>query len=131
MFPLNPCARMDNRLQLFGQKPKGIAMFDGSGHYVSSVMRSDLLPFAVNDRMKGTAEENKAATQGTITYFGTYSVNEADRTILVRVDGSSFPNWNGTDQKRLFALTGDELKLTVPPPPTGGGTIEVVWKRAH
>lgn len=119
-----------NRVPLFGPKPKGIAMFDG-GHYVISVMRSDLLPFAVNDRLRGTAEENKAATQGTITYFGTYSVAEADRTILIRVDASSFPNWSGTDQKRLFVLTGDELKLLVPPPPTGGGTIEVVWKRAH
>jgi hypothetical protein len=120
-----------NRVSLFGPKPKGIAMFDGGGHYIISVMRSDLPAFAVNDRMQGTAEENKAATHGTITYFGTYSVNEADRTILIRIDGSSFPNWNGADQKRLFALTGDELKLTVPPAPTGGGTIEVVWKRTH
>lgn len=118
-----------NRVSLFGPKPKGIAMFDGGGHYIISVMRSDLPAFAVNDRMRGTAEENKAATQGTITYFGTYSVNEADRTILIRIDGSSFPNWNGADQKRFFAVTGDELKLTVPPAPTGGETIEVVWKR--
>jgi hypothetical protein len=120
-----------NRLQLFGPKPKGIAMFDGGGHYIISVMRSDLPAFVVNDRMQGSAEENKAVTQGTITYFGKYSVSEADRTIIIRIDGSSFPNWDGTDQKRLFVLTEDELKLTVPPGPTGAGTIEVVWKRAH
>lgn len=120
-----------SRSQLFGANPKGVAMFDGRGHYIFSVMRSDRPPFAVNDRMQGSAEENKATSQGTITYFGTYSANEADRTVVVRIDGSSFPNWNGADQKRLFALTGDELKLTVPPAPTGGGTIEVVWKRAH
>ena len=51
--------------------------------------------------------------------------------MLIRIDGSSFPNWNGADQKRLFTLTADELKLIVPPPPTGGAAIEVVWKRAN
>jgi hypothetical protein len=118
------------RSQLFGANPKGIAMFDGR-YYVISVMRSDRAPFAVNDRMQGTAEENKATSQGTITYFGTYSVSEVDRVILIRIDGSSFPSWNGADQKRLFTLTADELKLTVPAPPTGAAAIEVVWKRAN
>jgi hypothetical protein len=105
-------------------------MFDGHGHYIISVMRSDRSAFAVNDRMQGTAEENKATSQGTITYFGTYSVSEADRAMIVHIDASSFPNWNGADQKRLITLTGDELKLTVPPSPAGGAAIEVVWKRA-
>lgn len=118
------------RSQMFGASPKGVAMFDGR-NYITSVMRSDRPPFAVNDRMQGTAEENKATSQGTITYFGTYSVSEADRVMLIRIDGSSFPNWNGADQKRLFTLTADELKLIVPPPPTGGAAIEVVWKRAN
>ena len=118
------------RSPLFGASPKGIAMFDGR-HYIISVMRSDRTPFAVNDRMQGTAEENKATSQGTITYFGTYSVSEADQVMLINIDGSSFPNWNGADQKRLFTLTADGLKLTVPAPPTGGAAIEVVWKRAN
>ena len=120
-----------DRSQLFGANPKGVAIFDGRGHYIISVMRSDRPAFAVDDRMRGTAEENKATPQGTITYFGTYSVSEADRTILIHIDGSSYPNWNGADQKRLFTLTAEELTLTVPPAPTGGATIEVVWKRAN
>jgi Lipocalin-like domain len=115
---------------LFGTNPKGIAMFDGGGHYVISVMRSDRPAFAVNDRMQGTAEENRATSQGTVTYFGTYSVSETDRSMLVHIDASSFPNWNGADQKRLVTLTEDQLKLTVPPAPTGGAAIEVMWKRA-
>jgi lipocalin-like protein len=45
-----------------------------------------------------TAEENEATANGTQTYFGTYSVNDADRSIAIHVEGSSFPNWNGTDQ---------------------------------
>src|SRR5579864_7530968 len=100
-----------NRSSTFGADPKGVAFFDDSGHYIIAVMRTDRPKYAVNDRAQGTAEENKATAQGTLTYFGTYSVNEADRTIAIHVVSSSFPNWNGADQKRIFTLTGDELKL--------------------
>jgi Lipocalin-like domain len=118
-------------LQQFGANPKGIAFFDAGGHYIITVMRSDRAKYAIDNFgqiAQATAEENKATAQATITYFGTYSVSEPDRTIAIHVDASSFPNWNGTDQKRLFAITGDQLKLTVRPP--RGGSVDVVWKRA-
>ena len=117
------------RSATFGASPKGIAFFDAGGHYIISVMRSDRPKYAINNFAEGTAEENKATAQGTITYFGTYSVSEADRTIAIHVEGSSFPNWNGADQKRIFMIAGDELKLTSPAA-SGAGTAEVVWKRA-
>src|SRR5262249_61000660 len=123
------------RSPLFGADPKGIAFFDRNGHYIISVMRQDRPPFAFNDRMQGTAEENKTTSKGTITYFGTCSVDETDRAMLIHIDASSFPNWNGADQKRLVTITEDELaigdrrlKLTVPPPPTGGGAIWGFWR---
>lgn len=114
----------------FGASPKGIAFFDAGGHYIITVMRSDRPKYSIDNfgqLAQATAEENKATAQGTITYFGTYSVNEADRTIDIRVEASSFPNWNGTDQKRFFEVTGDQLKLTVRPP--RGGSVDVLWKR--
>src|SRR2546428_7929098 len=126
-----------SRFRTFGDDPQGIAFFDRNGHYIISVMRSDRPAFAVNDRMQGTAEENKATSQGTITYFGTYSVDETDRAMIIHIDASSFPNWDGADQERLVILTEDvlaigdrRLKLTVPPAPTGGAAIEVLWRRA-
>jgi len=119
-----------SRSTTFGDNPKGIAFFDSTGHYIISVMRSDRAKYAVNDRTEGTADENRATAQGTITYFGTYTVSEPDRTISIHVVGSSFPNWNGANQKRIFTVSGDELKLTNPIASTGGGTTEVVFKRA-
>jgi len=112
----------------FGANPKGVAFFDAGGHYIITVMRSDRAKYASNSLTEGTVEENKATAQGTITYFGTYSVSEADHTIPIHIEGSSFPNWNGADQKRIFAITGDQLKLTAP---VAFGTAEVVWKRAQ
>jgi Lipocalin-like domain len=118
-----------SRSSTFGANPNGIAFFDATGHYIISVMRSDRAKYAINNFAQGTDEENKATAQGSITYFGTYSVSEGDQTIAIHIEGSSFPNWNGADQKRIFAITEDELKLTSPAA-TGAGTAEVVWKRA-
>jgi hypothetical protein len=117
-----------SKLTVFGDNPNGIAVFDRTGYYIITVMRSDRANFAANDRAQGTADENKATAVGTITYFGTYTVSDPDRTLKIHVVGSSFPNWNGTDQKRSFAVSADELKLTNPIASTGG-TTEVVWKR--
>jgi Lipocalin-like domain len=72
-----------SRSSTFGANPKGIAFFDGGGHYIIAVMRSNRPKYAINNFAEGTAEENKATAQGVITYFGTYSVSEADRTIAI------------------------------------------------
>ena len=120
-----------SKFQQFGATPKGIAFFDPAGHYIISVMRADRANYAIGNFgqiAQITAEEGKATAQATITYFGAYSVSEAERTIAIHVEASSFPNWNGTDQKRLFEVTQDQLKLTVHP--LSGGTVDVLWKRA-
>jgi hypothetical protein len=113
----------------YGPNPNGTAIFDPGGRFIISVMRSDRPKFAKNLPWLGSAEENKTAAEGTMTYFGTYSVNEAERTISIHIEASSFPNWNGADQTRGFAIAGDQLTLTVRALPTGGGA-EVIWKRA-
>jgi hypothetical protein len=119
-----------NKVEMFGPSPKGALMLDSTGHFAILIMRPDLPKVASSNRMAGTPEENKAVVAGTIAYFGTYSVSEADRTIGLHIEGSTFPNWTGTDQKRPFTLTGDELRYTNPAPSTGSGTAEVVWRRA-
>jgi hypothetical protein len=112
----------------FGPNPKGIVMFEANGHYALIVTRSGQPKFASNNRMQGTPDENKEIVQGSISHFGTYGVNEADKTITFHIQTSTFPNWDGMDQKRPFTLSGDELKYTVPAA-SGGGTAEVVLKR--
>jgi hypothetical protein len=116
------------KVQRYGESPVGIAFFDAGGRYIITVMRSDRANYASGALWQGTAEENKATADGTITYFGTYSVNEADRSIAIHIDGSYFPNWNAADQKRIVAIAGDQLTLTVRPPT--GEIVDVVWKRA-
>ncbi len=116
------------KVERYGTSPKGIAFFDAAGRYIITVMRSDRGKYASNALWQGSPEENKETADGTITYFGTYSISEADGSIAIHVDGSSFPNWNGTDQKRFVAIAGDQLTLTVRPP--AGDVVDVIWKRA-
>jgi hypothetical protein len=61
--------------------------------------------------------------QGSIAYFGTYSVSETDKTCAIHIESSTFPNWIGTDQKRSFTISGDELKWTTPTVSLGSGTL--------
>jgi hypothetical protein len=118
-----------SRVPVYGANPSGVAFFDPSGHFIITVMRSDRAKYAIDLPTQGTVEENKATAQGTITYFGTYSASEADRSIAIHIEASSFPNWNGTDQKRTFAIIGDQLTLTARALQTGG-YADVIWKRA-
>jgi hypothetical protein len=116
----------------WGTRPTGSLIFTENGRFSVQIMRSDRAKFGSNNRMKGTPEEIKATVEGTISYFGTYIVDEAGKTVTYKIEGASFPNWNGTDQKRpIVSLTSDELKYSNPAPSIGGPTTELTWKRAR
>jgi hypothetical protein len=115
--------------QLFGPNPKGIQVLDGSGKYSQIIVRPDRPKFKVNNRLEGTPEENKSAVHGTTATFGTWSVDEASKTLTVRNEGGLFPNQEGTDSKRTVSVSGDELKVSNPA--TGSGLkSDTVWRRA-
>lgn len=119
-----------SRTPMYGPNPQGLVIFDGHGHYALVNSRIDLPKYASKDRMQGTPEEYKAVVQGSIAHFGRYTINEADKTITFHIDTSTFPNWNGVEQRRPFSLSGDNLKWTTPAA-SGGGSGEVVLKRAR
>jgi Lipocalin-like domain len=110
---------------------KGIVIYTSDGHFAFVNARTDLPKLAANDRARATAEEARAVVAGSIAYYGTYSVNEVDKVITAKVEGSTFANMiGGAEQKRIItSLTADELKFTNPRT-TSGATLELVWKRA-
>ena len=121
--------RLDStRVPLFGPNPQGQANFDSNGRYILMTARTGQVKFTSTNRLEGTPEENKAVVQGSIDHFGRYTVDEANKTITFQIETSTFPNWNGTEQKRPFTVAGDELTWRTPAS-TSGGTAEVVLKR--
>jgi hypothetical protein len=111
------------KTDLFGPNPIGTVILTSSGRFAIINMRSDLPKFASGNRMQGTADENKAIVHGSIAFFGEYSVSEPDHVLTLKVEGSTWPIWTGTDIKRVVAFDGDGMKWKLPAGP------EVVWKR--
>jgi hypothetical protein len=118
-----------SKIHEFGPNPKGIAIFEPDGVFSAQFVNPDRPNFANNNRLQGTPDENKSAAQGSLAYFGTYSVNETQGTLVFHIRGSSFPNFTGKDlQRTITSLTPDELVWKVVGASVGG-TPEVVWKR--
>lgn len=113
---------------IFGPHPHGIMVFDGQGRFVQVITASDLPKFASKSRESGTAEENKAVVQGSIGYFGTYSVGSGG-LINLHVESSTYPNMAGSDQQRRLKISGTEMTWTNATPAVGAGVAEQIWKR--
>jgi hypothetical protein len=118
------------RTDQFGSGAKGMLTLDADRHFMLTIIGPDLPKFAANNRAAGTAEENKAVVSKSIAMIGTYVLNPADKTLTFKVDSATFPNWNGTEQKRLLASSNkDELKY-ITPTASSGGVGTVTWRRA-
>ncbi|HEY6600470.1 MAG TPA: lipocalin-like domain-containing protein [Xanthobacteraceae bacterium] len=115
----------------YGANPKGSMMVDANGRFMITVVRSDLPQFASNNRMTATPDEATAVVQGSIAYYGSYSIDEATHVITVNVEGSTFPNFTGGTQTRILSFNGDdEVTYLNPTPSHGGAPAKVTYRRA-
>jgi len=121
--------RDGRKFDTYGPNAKGLLVFDGDGRYSVIFISGDLPSFVSGNRSSGTADENKAVVAGSIAHFGTYVVDEADRSFTLQIDRATFPNWNGKVSKRAFVIKGDELHFN-DPRASAGGMIENVFRRA-
>ena len=108
-------------IQPFGPTPLGFIDFAGNGRFMAQFMRPDLPKIAANNRLKATAEENIAIGQGVVAFFGEWKLVDAQTgEVSLRIVGSSFANWNGSDQKRFVRVEGDGMTLMNPASPSAG-----------
>lgn len=115
------------KINPWGPNPKGSYMFDSSGHFSQMLMRSDLPKTASRD--KGAPETDRAIVAGSFSAYGTYTVDEATKTVNIRYEGSSFAAFNGTDGKRIInPVSSDEIKVSNPAT-SDGTTSETTWRR--
>jgi len=115
---------------LFGPSPRGQFIFTPDGHFSINIIRSGRKRFASNNSTTGTAEENKEAMAGALSLFGKCTLN-SDGWQTLYIIGSSFPNWDGAEQKRLVQIHGDEMRYENPTAPTGSGHVVLMLRRAR
>jgi hypothetical protein len=114
-----------------GREVVGQLMYDAEGNMSAFVARANVPPFASGDFRGGTNVEVRAAFDGFVAYFGTYSFNLSAGAVIHHVRSASFPNWTGTDQVRYFKTEGQRLVLSTP---ISEGdrhlTAILIWERA-
>jgi hypothetical protein len=103
-----------------GANPKGIIYYDRSGH-MSVQVAPDLARSKSGN--EPTPDEAKAALDGYIAYFGTYSIDEHARTVTHHRHASVQPG-DVADLVRGYEFAGDRLILR-----PLGTPHEVVWER--
>lgn len=114
----------------YGKSPKGILIFTKDGHFAQIMSTGDIPKFASNNRVTGTPEEYKAVVQKSLAFFGTYTVDEEKKMITYKLDASTFPNWEGSNQVRsIVVLTSDRFVYSNPSA-SAGGVAENAYRRA-
>lgn len=112
----------------YGAAPLGRLLVDTHGRYSLQIFQSERPRFAAPDKGAGTGSEFAAAVLGSSTHYGLVTIDAARHVLTFRIEGASFPNWEGTQQQRQFTLTGDELSYQVPPRLNGDIPLSV-WRR--
>ena len=114
----------------YGPAPQGRLMIDAAGRYALEIYRSDRPVFATGDKRNGTPAEYRAAVLGESSHFGRLSIDRKTGELVFAIEAASFPNWQGTEQRRRYTLKGNELSYRVPPRPDGSVPISV-WRRVR
>lgn len=112
----------------YGDAPKGMLQIDRQGHYSLFIFDNARPKFANQNKGQGTPEEMRAAVVGSSSHYGTVSMDPAKGTLTFHIEGSTFPNWEGTTQVRSYVLSGDKLSYKVPPRPNGDIPL-TGWRR--
>ena len=131
LVSLDSTAPDGTKQQPYGANPKGILILDPGGHYalVAGIPDRPKFKATSNARSAATPEEWAVAARGFSANSGTWSVNEADKTLIRKFEIALIPNNDGNELKASVSLTGDTLKLTVTP--AAGGSNETVYRRAR
>jgi lipocalin-like protein len=106
----------------FGPKLKGQLILTPTGRFSLFLIGGD--------RPKTNEPTNPIGPA--VAYFGTYSIGEADKSLVFHVEGSTNPNFEGTDQKATVTINGDDMSYVRAPIPSSKGPFvpTVTWKRA-
>jgi hypothetical protein len=107
----------------YGDDPAGLLLYDETGRMSVQIMRRDRAPLSSNDFGEVSAEEVRSAIEGFTAFFGTYEVDEAEATIIHRVEGHVLPNSVGKELKRGYEFSGNQLILKP------SASRRVIWER--
>jgi len=105
---------------------KGMAMYDSGGRFI-------FMATEIGNRKKIEGNPALNPVGKMVSFFGTYSVNEDDKTLTHKIVGASSPLWDGTEQKRIVTKIDASAMVFKAAAPIGsalGPFVPVVsWKK--
>jgi hypothetical protein len=99
--------------------PSGSLSLNGNGRYTVIVAAKGR---TTTSRENVTPEAYKAIAQGFAANFGTWSVNEAEKTLTQNAEEELFPRPGHEYKSTIVSVTADEMR-------TNGPLGNAVWRR--
>jgi hypothetical protein len=101
----------------WGAKPVGQIIYLDSGRMSAQIMRpgrrTTVPPGIDYGSSQATDQEIREAVSGFVSYFGTYSIDEAAKKVTHHVEAALVPGWVGTSLVRAFRIdSSGQLILT-------------------
>ena len=104
----------------------GRIMYDAHGQMAAQLSRSN------RAKMSPMPSETERATaySGFLAYYGRYTIDAANGRVTHHVEGSTNPNWPGTDLVRYYSFSPDDSRLTLSVKNADGRTTgTLTWER--
>ena len=111
----------------FGNLPVGLLVYQADGRMSAQVSTGTPTRLASDDSLEASVEEAADAWRTYFGYWGSFKVCPEEGVVVHRVEGSSFPNWIGTEQRRHFRFDGaNQLILEAE---SASGRYTLIWQR--
>ena len=113
-----------NVLHPYGEHPIGRLMYDEAGrmsaHATKPGRKSSITdPLAVTS---ASSDELRQIADGYVGYYGTFTLDGENKTVIHHVECCTLPAWVGTDQTRHYEFVDAHLAFSP-------GSGKAVWER--
>ena len=111
----------------YGEHPVGRIIYDRAGRMSATLMRPGRAASSSREALRQLGREDLLEViRGFTAYYGTFDVDESSHTVIHHVEAALYPGWVGTDLKRSYEFSGNQLILTAA---SANGALRLVWER--
>jgi hypothetical protein len=114
-------------------EPAGMIVYTADGHMSAQLYDANRAKIGPQSYVSPLSKD-QPSYHGLYTYFGAYTQDAANHTLMHNVEGAMAPDWIGLKMDRQYRfLSADRLELKAANDPTGKpapGASLLVWERA-